>query len=233
MRALLAAAAVVALAFPAAAAARKNAWQLSALSGTYEYHATSQKPVTCSAGGAVLLERDYTETWHADSFGRGQYTAKYFPVFGGPQTNGAGQKAHLVHQGTLSETYRTFTEDAEGNCTQQDHTCTRTVSFNGSRTVFMVTHMRPGKPPRLRWDVDFANEIPDCTPVGSDELGHALLPDEDASPVTQSTTNARFTRKRPRFSVSGHGFSARATLRKLVIPDGCADTRPQRLFVCK
>jgi hypothetical protein len=36
-----------------------------------------------------------------------------------------------------------------------------------------------------------------------------------------------------RFAVSGHGFSAKATLKKLVIPDGCADTRSQRLFVCK
>jgi len=27
--------------------------------------------------------------------------------------------------------------------------------------------------------------------------------------------------------------AAAASLKKLVIPDGCADSRPQRLFVCK
>jgi hypothetical protein len=27
-------------------------------------------------------------------------------------------------------------------------------------------------------------------------------------------------------------YSAKATLKKVVIPDGCVDTKPQRLFVC-
>jgi len=42
-----------------------------------------------------------------------------------------------------------------------------------------------------------------------------------------------FTRRRPKFAISGHGFSAKATLKKVVVPDGCADLKPQRLFVCK
>jgi hypothetical protein len=211
------------LAIPAAADARKNAWQLSSLSGTYEYHATNPNPGACSPGSAVLLSRDYTETWHADSFGRGQYVAKYFPVFGGPQTNGAGQKAHLVHQGTLTETYRT-------GCDEPAQTCTKAVTSDGSRTVFMVTHRRPGSRPYIQWYVDFANSIGDCAPA---DVAGELLPSGDPSPVAQSTTNTRFTRKRAKFSVSGHGFSAKATLKKVVIPDGCADTKPQRLFVCK
>jgi len=51
--------------------------------------------------------------------------------------------------------------------------------------------------------------------------------------VARQTTTAPFTRRRPKLAVSGHGFSAKATLKKVVIPDGRADTRPQRLFVCK
>jgi hypothetical protein len=225
--------ALIALAFPAAAAARKNAWQLASLSGTYEYHSTNPNPMSCTAGRSVLLSRDYTETWRADSFPRAQYAAKYFPVFRGPETNGAGQKAHLVHTGTLTEKYRTFAEDTDGNCTQGDQTCTKQVTAKGSRTVFLVTHKRPGSPPVVQWQIDFTNSIPDCTPRGDPDLEQALRPDSDASPLSQSTTNSAFTRKRPRFAVSGRGFSAEATLKKLVIPDGCADTKPQRQFVCK
>jgi len=222
MRALLALLAVIALAVPAAAQARKNAWQLSALSGTYEYHATNASPPACDTG-AVLLERDYSESWHADSFGRGQYAAKYFPVFGGPQTNGAGQRAQLVHRGTLTETFRT-------GCDQPEQTCTKAVTYKSSRTVFMVTHRRPGSRPYTQWYVDFADSMGDCAP--SDVAGE-LLPSGEASPVAQSTTNRRFTRRRPKFAISGHGFSAKATLKKVVVPDGCADLKPQRLFVCK
>src|ERR1700745_847817 len=110
---LLLALTLLALALPTAALARKNAWQLVSLSGTYAYHATNSAPGSCdpgnnSTGDGVVLSRDYTERFHAASFPRYQYAAKYFPALGAPQTNGPGQKAHLIRQGTVSESYRTF-----------------------------------------------------------------------------------------------------------------------------
>src|SRR5690242_16293971 len=96
------------LALPTAALARKNAWQLVSLSGTYAYHATNTAPTQCDPnntnnGDGVVLSRDWKESFHADSFPSYQYAAKYFPFLGGPQTNAQGQKAHLVRSGSVSE----------------------------------------------------------------------------------------------------------------------------------
>ncbi|HXD58064.1 MAG TPA: hypothetical protein VN606_09100 [Thermoleophilaceae bacterium] len=64
MSPLLALLAAIAFVVPATAAARKNAWQLSAPVGHVRVHAANSSPPACSAGaGAVLLKRDYTETW--------------------------------------------------------------------------------------------------------------------------------------------------------------------------
>ncbi|HXD58065.1 MAG TPA: hypothetical protein VN606_09105 [Thermoleophilaceae bacterium] len=91
----------------------------------------------------------------------------------------------------------------------------------------MVTHRRPGGRPCLQWDIDFADSIGDCAPS---DLAGELLP----TPRPSSGGAANHERTvHPKFAVSGHGFPAKVTLKKVVIPDGWADTRPQRLFVCK
>src|SRR5690349_13808552 len=163
---LLLALALLALALPTAASARKNAWQLVALSGTYAYHATANAPAACdpnenSTGDGVLLSRDYTASFHADSFPSYQYAAKYFPVFGGPQTNALGQKAHLVGQATSNESYRTFTV-AGGACSQQDQSCSKPQTIGTARFMFSVTHkkFRFNGPLETSWNIDFVPTIP-------------------------------------------------------------------------
>jgi hypothetical protein len=203
----------IALGVPSGALARKNAWQLVSLSGTYAYHAVNTSPATCSAGRAnddgIVLSRDYSETFKADSFPSYQYAAKYFPVFGGPQTNGPGQKAHLVRQVTSSENYRVFTEsvDASGNtlCSQQDRSCSTPATIKTARFLFGVTHpgFRRGSAPQIDWKIDFAGGIRDCIPKGgpSDATGD-LLPDDFPDLFKSKASNRQFTRKRARPSRS-------------------------------
>ena len=243
--------ALLALALPAAAAARKSAWQQSSLSGTYAYHAANTHPAACADGrDGVVLSRDYTETWHADSFRRKDLAAKYFPVFTGPETNGPGQKAHLVRDATLTETYRTFTRgsDDQGNdtCTSQDQACSRRLTGTQSSVVLVVTHSGSlGGPLRIQWNIGFP-DIPDCTPATASDLRRGLLPENEVPHVFKSkATKRQFARRRSSFSFRGgeilggtNGLSAnititaRATLKKLTVADGCVDRRPQSLFVC-
>jgi hypothetical protein len=246
---------LLALALPTAALARKSAWQLVSLSGTYAYHATNTAPAACdpentSTGDGVVLSRDYTEKFHADSFPSYQYAAKYFPALGSPQTNGPGQKAHLIRQGTVSEGYRTFAVN-DGVCTSQDQTCSRAQNATGARFTFSVTqepHFGFKRPIHIRWDLGLANTIGDCTPPHSDTLSHALLPNDefDVPSLFKSKASKRqFARKRATFSVHGSAkvqktqgyaatitYSANATVKKVTIPDGCVDTHPQHTFVC-
>lgn len=242
----------VALGVPSAALARKNAWQLVSLSGTYTYHAVNTNPATCSAGRAnddgIVLSRDYSETFKADSFPSHQYAAKYFPVFAGPQTNARGQKAHLVRQTTSSEAYRVFSEAADGSCTQQDASCSAPKQQKTARFMFAVNHpgFRRGSPPQIAWTINPGNGIFDCVPKGSpSDLTGDLLPDDFPDLFKSRATTRQFTRKRASFSIKGSApvgstsgftatitYSAKATLKKVVIPDGCVDTKPQHQFVC-
>jgi hypothetical protein len=229
VRRILVPALLVALAFPAAAEARKNAWQLSSLSGTYSAVNMNSPPATCSSG-TVVLTSHYDVSWRATSFGKGQYAAKYFPVFRGPQTNGAGQRATIVGGAIIRESYATFTDQGDGTCTRVDGSCTGTKTIKESRTPFLVSHSGFTDPPQIRWAIDFGGELPDCAP------------DQDATPVNglglfkSKATLRQFARRRSSFSIAGRSgrisYSARAKLKKVVIPDGCRDSKPQRLFVC-
>jgi hypothetical protein len=247
---------LVALIVPSAASARKNAWQFASLSGTYAYHATNSAATVCdpnsfSSGDGVVLKRDYAETFRADSFPSHQYAAKYFPFFGGPQTNGPGQKAHLIRQATISETYRVFTVDPDsGTCSFQDQTCTKAVTMKTARFLIDVTHkrFRYNGPLQIVWNLSLAPSIPDCTPRGHQGLDGGLLPSNSDGIPSQFKTPAskgQFRRKRSTFSINGSAgvqrstgftasidYSARATLKKVVIADGCVDLHPQHAFVC-
>jgi hypothetical protein len=242
----------LALALPSAAAARKNAWQLASLSGTYAYHATNTAPMACDPnainnGDGLVLKRDYTETFHADSFPSYQYAAKYFPFFGGPQTNGPGQKAHLIRQASISETYRIFSVDSSTRtCSFQDQTCSKAVTMKTARFLIDVTHkrFRYNGPLQISWNLSLAPSIPDCTPRGH-QLEGALLADDVPSEFKSPASKAQFRRKHSTFSLRGSagvprtngytasiGYSAKATLKKVVIADGCADIHPQHAFIC-
>jgi hypothetical protein len=249
---------VAGLAVPGSALARKNAWQLVSLSGTYAYHAANTAPRSCgpdvTSDSGDVLSRDWTESFHADRFPSYQYAAKYFPVFSGPQTNGPGQKAHLIRQGTIGETYRTFNAgiDADGNptCTQQDQSCSQAQSIRTSRFLFGVGHRGRGfhGPLVTSWRIDFAANIGDCTPRNVDDLAGGLLPPNSAGipdVFSKRASKRSFARRRATFTIHGtapvrgaSGFSAsisysvRATVKKVVIRDGCADLHPQHLFVC-
>jgi hypothetical protein len=253
---LLLAFTLFALALPSAVLARKSAWQLVSLSGTYAYHATNTAPAGCDpnnnfTGDGTVLSRDYTETFRADSFPSYQYAAKYFPSLGAPVTNAQGQKSHLVRQGTLSESYRTFTV-ADGACSSQDQTCTKAQNSRSARFIFGVSQEPRfgfGRPIHIRWDLDgLSNAIGDCTPH-SDTLERGLLPFnpvEDIPSLFKSKASKRqFAHRRASFSVHGTAkvrktqgytatvtYSAKATVKKVVIPDGCVDTHPQHTFVC-
>jgi hypothetical protein len=236
---------LLALIAPSAASARKNAWQLVALSGTYAYHATSTAPPTCApdnGGQGGVLSRDYTVSFHADSFPTYQYAAKYFPALEGPQTNGPGQKAHLVGETTSSETYRTF----DSSCAPQDQHCSKLQPLRTARFMFSVTtkNFRPGGPLQTVWNLNFSPT--DCTPRSDDFLQNALVPlDSIPSEFKANTSRGKFTRKRATFTIHGSAtvpktsgynatvtYSARATLKKVLIADGCVDRHPQHAFVC-
>jgi hypothetical protein len=240
---LLLALTLLALVLPAAASARKDAWQLVALSGSYTYHATNTGSTTCDPEqiqGAVL-SRDYKVTFKADSFPRYQYAAKYFPALRGPQTNGPGQKAHLQVHATSSETYREFDQ----NCAPTDQTCSKDRSFGTARYMFGVTtkNFRPGGQLQTFWRISF--DPTDCAPK---DLQQALVPfnsNDIPSDFKAKASRGKFTHKRATFTIHGSatvpntsGFSAsvsyaaKATLKKVVIADGCVDTHPQHAFVC-
>jgi hypothetical protein len=252
---LLLAFTLLVLALPTAALARKSAWQLVSLSGTYAYQATNTAPTPCdpstvNSGDGVVLSRNYTEKFHADSFPSYQYAAKYFPALGSPQTNGPGQKAHLVRQGTVNEGYRTFTVN-DGVCSSQDQTCSKAQDATGARFIFGVTqepHFGFGRPIHIRWDLGLGNTIGDCTPAHSDTLSHGLLPNDEfdmPSLFKSKASKRQFAHRRATFSVHGTAkvqktqgytatitYSAKATVKKVVIPDGCVDTKRQHTFVC-
>jgi hypothetical protein len=243
------------LAVPTAAMARKSAWQLVSLSGTYAYHATNTAPAACdpnnsSTGDGVVLSRDYTEKFRADSFPKYQYAAKYFPALGVPQTNGPGQKAHIIRQGTTSESYRTFTI-SDGACTTQDQTCSKAQNAKSARFMYSVSqepHFGFRNPFHIRWNLALGNSIGDCTPAHSDSLSRGLLPDDEfdiPSIFTSKASKRQFARKRATFKIHGSAkvaktqgyaatitYSAKATVKKVTIPDGCVDTHPQHTFVC-
>jgi hypothetical protein len=243
--------ALLALALPTGAFARKSAWQLVSLSGTYAYHATNSAPAACDpngvSGDGVVLSRDYTASFHADSFPKYQYAAKYFPFFGGPQTNGPGQKAHLVGTATSSESFRIFTVDGNGGCSAQDQNCSKPQAIKTARYMFSISHkgFRPGGPLQTSWNVSFSP--PDCTPGSSDSIQNALVPDSSDLPsdFKAKASKRRFARKRATFSVHDTAkvkktqgytatvtYSAKATVKKVTIPDGCVDLHPQHTFVC-
>lgn len=252
---LLLAFTLLALALPTAALARKSAWQLVSLSGTYAYHATNSAPTACdpgavSDGDGIVMSRDYTETFRADSFPSYQYAAKYFPALGAPQTNGPGQKAHIIRHGTVSENYRTFAV-SDGACTSQDQTCTKAQNARSARFIFSVTqepHFGFGKPIHIRWNLDLASTIGDCTPPHVDGLQRGLLPDDEfdvPSLFKSKASRHQLARRRATFRVHGNAkvrktqgytatitYSAKATVKKVVIPDGCVDTHRQHTFVC-
>lgn len=154
-----------------------------------------------------------------------------FPVAAEARKN-AWQRAGIAGTAALSETYRTFTDQGDGTCTSSDGSCSKSKAIKESRTAFVVSHGAGSltAPPKIQWSVDFSGELPDCAP------------DQDSTPVnglgkfTSKTTLRQFARKRPSFSIAGRAgrvaYSAKAKLKKLVIPDGCRDIRPQRLFVC-
>jgi opacity protein-like surface antigen len=240
---LLLAITLLALALPAAASARKNAWQLVSLSGTYAYHATNTGSTTCDPEqiqGAVL-SRDYKASFRADSFPSYQYAAKYFPALEGPQTNGPGQKAHMKVNATSSETYRTF----DSNCAPTDQTCSKAQSFSTARFMFGVTHknFRPGGQLQTFWNISF--NPTDCAPK---DLQGALIPfntNDIPSEFKARASRKSFTHKRATFTIHGGAtvpktsgftatvtYSAKATLKKVVIPDGCVDLHRQHAFVC-
>jgi hypothetical protein len=248
----LVAVALLALALPAGALARKSAWQLVSLSGTYAYHATNSAPAACDpngvSGDGTILSRDYTATFHADSFPKYQYAAKYFPFLRGPQTNGPGQKAHLVGNATSSESFRIFTVDGNGGCSAQDQTCSKPQAIKTARFMFGVTHknFRPGGPLQTSWNISFLPQ--DCTPSSNDSLQGGLIPFDSSdlpSDFRAKASKRQFARKRATFSVRGTAkvkktqgytatvtYSAKATVKKVTIPDGCVDAHPQHTFVC-
>ncbi len=252
---LLFATLVLALALPTAALARKSAWQLVSLSGTYAYHATNTAPTGCdpdntATGDGTVLTRDYTEKFHANGFPSYQYAAKYFPALGAPQTNGPGQKAHLVRQGTVSESYRTFTV-SDGACATQDQTCSKAQNAKSARFMYSVSqepHFGFRKPFHIRWNLALGNSIGDCTPPHSDSLSRGLLPDDEfdiPSIFTSKASKRQFAHRRATFKVHGSAkvkktsgytatitYSAKATVKKVTIPDGCVDLHPQHTFVC-
>jgi hypothetical protein len=234
---------LLALVLPTAAFARKNAWQLVSLSGTYEYRATNTAPITCDPDqpqGAVLT-RDYKASFTADSFPSYQYAAKYFPFLKGPQTNARGQKAHMKVNATTSESYRTF----DSSCAPTDGSCGKGQSFSTARFMFGVTHknFRPGGPLQTYWNISF--NPTDCAPK---DLQGALIPFDTNDIPSEFKARASlksFTHKRATFTIHGSAsvpktsgfnatvtYSAKATLKKVVIPDGCVDTHPQHAFVC-
>jgi hypothetical protein len=244
-----------ALALPSAALAKKNAWQRVSLTGTSAYHATNTAPTACdpsvvNSGDGVVLSRDWKETFRADSFPSYQYAAKYFPALAGPQTNAQGQKAHLVRSGQSSEIYRTFNVDSNGACTSQDQTCSKAASLKTARFLFGVTHknFRPGGQLQTYWNIDFSSSIPDCTPPHNDTLQRGLMPFDDGdvpSLFKAKASKSRVARKRATFTIHGSAqvkntkgysatvtYSGKATLKKVVIPDGCVDAHRQHAFVC-
>jgi hypothetical protein len=252
---LLLAFTLLALALPTAALARKSAWQLVSLSGTYAYHATNTAPTACDPnavndGDGVVLSRDYTEHFHADSFPSYQYAAKYFPSLGAPVTNGPGQKTHIIRNGTISESYRTFSV-SDGSCSSQDQTCSKAQNSKGAHYIFSVTqepHFGFGRPIHIRWDLELGSTIGDCTPPHNDSLYRGLLPDDEFDIpylFKNKASKRQFAHRRATFTVHGSAkvrktvgytatitYSAKATVKKVVIPDGCVDTHPQHTFVC-
>jgi hypothetical protein len=237
---LLLALTLFALALPTAAFARKNAWQLVSLSGTYEYQATNTGSTACDPDQPqdAVLSRDYKASFSADSFPSYQYAAKYFPFLKGPQTNARGQKAHMKVNATSSESYRTF----DSSCAPTDSSCAKGQSFSTARFMFGVTHknFRPGGRLQTYWNISF-NPV-DCAPK---DLQGALIPSDIPSEFKANASSKSFTHKRATFTIHGSAtvpktsgfkatvsYSAKATLKKVVIPDGCVDTHPQHAFVC-
>lgn len=240
---LLLALTLFALVLPTAALARKNAWQLVSLSGTYEYQATNTASTTCDPDqpqGAVL-SRDYKASFRADSFPSYQYAAKYFPFLKGPQTNARGQKAHMQVHATSLEHYRTF----DSNCAATDQSCAKDQSYSTARFMFGVTHknFRPGGRLQTYWNISF--NPTDCAPK---DLQQALIPfntNDIPSEFKANASRKSFTHKRATFTIHGSAtvpktsgfnatvtYSAKATLKKVVIPDGCVDLHRQHAFVC-
>src|SRR5262249_29171241 len=149
-----------------------------------------------------------------------------------------------------SESYRMFTV-SDGVCSSQDQTCAKAQNGSTARYIFSVTqdpHFGFGHPVHIRWDLGLSTAIGDCTPAHNDTLARGLLPfnDEDVPSLFKSKASKRqLARKRATFSVHGTAkvaktqgytatitYSAKATVKKVTIPDGCVDTHPQHTFVC-
>lgn len=142
---------------------------------------------------------------------------------------------------TSSESYRTF----DSNCAPTDQTCAKDQSFGTARFMFGVTHknFRPGGWLQTYWNLSF--NPTDCAPK---DLQGALIPfdtNDIPSEFKAKASSKSFTRKRATFTIHGSAtvpktsgfkatvtYSAKATLKKVVIPDGCVDVHRQHAFVC-
>ena len=245
-------AATVLACLPATADARKNAWQVAALSGSYTYHAAAADPPACPDGRQenTVLGLDYSESFRLAHANSQTYAAKYFPFTHGPETNLRGQLLRLTHEGSERETYRVFDPNSD-TCSSQDLACNGAQSRSQKLYAMEVDslHRRRGRL-RVLWHLFLGTTATECTPRGVNPVNTLRPVDLDVRPTgidaTTSVPIAAFRKRRLTLHAGGMlpvpapgvlrdasiTFHATVAFKKVVVRDGCKDTRPQRLFVC-
>ncbi|MFL5828006.1 MAG: hypothetical protein ACJ76V_15910 [Thermoleophilaceae bacterium] len=171
-------------AFPAAAQARKDAWQYVSISGGYTYHAAATAPSSCATAtedqpaSNSVLSRDHSETFKGVKFGAGRYVAKYSPAVFGPATIAQGQDATLQRSANDKETYRVIGRADDGSCTQTDRSCDANSTQTTREHPLNVFPQNKGRKLKLTWVLNLGDTLRDCVPKTAGVLG-GLQPELD------------------------------------------------------